>query len=413
MSEAPEALQSGRETSFEELENTDWDVCVIGNGVSSLWASHWLWSLKKNVLWITSEEPYSPERALLQHGWMWGADARKSDLLTNTLKGFQTDEAAPEFETAYFDAKSSKRFRRWGEVKQNWGEPEKNYFEHEPFRPKADQSLRDLWYWHARLHQFHDSGTSYGPKLFSLFQDPRFVRLQNWPLIEIKTSDSKVSSVVLSGLKPDRFFEIKAKNFILGDFDEPLSSFIKEKADAERLSMALKGRMFRPGFGLKLWHHDLSSALNQVVALPLVVNPSGKSHSAHIVGRFVSGPEGLQSYWISLLSDEEVEDNNEILKKIKLAKRAIDRSLPGFIESIKKESVTFEPRMRATVSAKKAVHEVLGAHLLTDYFGLEIALDTAFDVFGIQQPAPAKEIRPEESRPESSKEELWEAPPAE
>lgn len=403
-------MSQDRQEHFEELEKTEWDCCVIGNGVSSLWASHWLWSSKKNVLWITSEEPYSSERALLQHGWMWGADPKKSLLLTQTLHGFQSDSDLPAYETAYFDAKSSKRFRRWGESKQVWGEQEKNYFEHEPLKPSAEQNLNDLWFWHKRLHQFHDPGASYGPKLFSLFQDPRFVRLQNWPVLEIKTQEKKVSSVVLSGLKPDRSFEIKAKKFYLGDYDESLSGLIKDSTDAESLSHALKGRMYRPGFGLKLWHRELSNALNQTVAFPLVVNPSEKSAWSHVVGRFVSGPEGLQSYWISFLNDEEVEDNNEILKKIKLAKRAIDRSLPGFADSIKREAVTFEPRMRATVSSKKIMHHVLGAHLLTDHYGLEMALDNMLDIFGDEKIVTEKTKSLE---PVVQKEELWEASPAE
>ncbi len=89
-----------------------------------------------------------------------------------------------------------------------------------------------------------------------------------------------------------------------------------------------------------------------------VIASAEKQDRSHVVGRFFKNPltQELESYWISLLSDDQVEDNNEILKKIKQAKRAIERALPGFVESIVSESVGFEPRLfvrSKTGTAKK------------------------------------------------------------
>jgi hypothetical protein len=369
---------------FEALTQTRWDCCVIGKGISSLWFSHRFWSQKKNVLWITSDEPYSSERALLQHAWLWGAGEHTANQLTAALRGFSSEAALPAFETAVFDARASKRFRRWSEVKKNWGEHEKDFFSQEPF-DGPENSVRgthDLWAWQNRLHQFHDSGASHGPKLLSLFHEPKFVRLQSWPVLELKTDAGKLCSVVLSGLKMDHSFEISAEHFILGDSDDSMAAWIKNSQDQELLSMALKGRIYRPGVGIKLWHSDLPTAVSQTLVVPLVANPSDKNSVSHVVGRFVSTDAGMQSHWISFLSDEDVEDNNEILKKIKLCKRALDRCLPGFMNSIQKESVSFEPRMRAELPKKRPVREVLGATLVTDSFGMSFAVRDFLEFFG-------------------------------
>ena len=113
------------------------------------------------------------------------------------------------------------------------------------------------------------------------------------------------------------------------------------------------------------------------MTLPLVVNPE-KDEGAHVVGRFTRAqPEvaALESLWIGFLSDEELEDNNEILKRIKQAKRAVERAVPGFMASITREAVTFEPRMRAADLVRNRKSEVLGAALLSDHYGPGAAVD--------------------------------------
>jgi hypothetical protein len=366
-----------------DLRDTQWDCCVIGNGVSALWLAHWLWSTKKSVLWIGSEEPYSPERAMLQHGWLWGMGAEQARGLVHELQGFGENEGTVEpFEAIYYDARSSRRFRRFGEVKHEWGAHEREFLgeiEKLSAAGATETPPVDLWRWHSRLHAFHDTGANKGPSKIELFSEPRFARATGWPVLELKTEGGKLSSVVLAGLKPKDSVEIRATKFYLGDFDEYLPGLVKETKASDELSAALKGRSFRAGFGLRLWHSALPNAPTQTVVIPLVVSPE-KDQGAHVVGRVFTREQGTESLWVGLLTDEEVEDNNEILKKIKQAKRAIERAIPSFAESIQREAVTFEPRMRALSLVKSRRQAALGATLFSDNFGPE----TAANVFGVR-----------------------------
>lgn len=375
-----------------DLSNTKWDCCLVGNGAAALWMSHWLWSNKKSVLWITTEEPYSSERALLQHGWLWGLKPEHAALLRENLRGFGVthDEALAGsgldpavFEVIYYDARSSKRFRRFGDAKQEFGAHEKEYFTAlgesvAKGGPDSPESYVDFWNWHAKLHRFHDQGPAHGPTKVELFSEPRFVRLQNWPILELKTTAGKLSGVVLAGRGS---FEITATEFYLADFDEPLQTLVKNHDDSEQLAAALKGKTFRAGFGLRLAHKpEFLSYPSQTAVVPLVVNPE-KDQGSHVVGRFFKREEGVESFWMGFLTDEELEDNNEILKKIKQAKRAIDRAIAGFSESIARETVSFEPRLRALDLVKTRRSRVLGANLLSDHYGPEAAAESVKHIF--------------------------------
>jgi hypothetical protein len=129
---------------------------------------------------------------------------------------------------------------------------------------------------------------------------------------------------------------------------------------------------------LHFWHKPGFNPLENTTAIiPLLVNPGENSRKSHVAGRFRAYTNGSQSFWIGFLADEEVEDNNEVLRKIKLAKRAIDRALPGFTDSIEKESICFEPRMIKNGPAHQKAHQepVLGAQLITDCNGLQAVVD--------------------------------------
>ena len=363
------------------LESVVWDHCIVGNGVSALWLAHYYWSQKRTVLWITSDEPYNSERAFLQHGWLWQVSRENAAWLKENLSGFSTDQD-PLFTLKSFDARASQRkFRNWGEHTPDMGSHEENHFNRvaEEVSVDAENSFLDFWSWHQKLHQFHDLKVSQTPATIELFSEPRFVRLQGWPVVELKTENSKITSVVLagvlSGTKKKQKVEVKANHFTLGDFDEVLSSLIVNTDDAQVLSDALKGRAYRAGFGLHLWHKNSeviqNQPLNELLFIPLVLNPSEKNEPSHVVGRFFKNGENseIQSIWIGFLTDAELEDNNEILKKIKHSKRAIDRTISGFANSILKEAVTFEPRMSARHLKKKTRTEALGASLISDTFG--------------------------------------------
>ena len=360
-----------------------WDFCIIGNGVAALWMAHHAWRTKRSVLWIGSDDAYTSARSLCSHAWHWGL----SESTANAFRELMSlEKETPNFELAYYDARSSKRFRSLSEVKLEWGEHEVAYFE----SLLPTEPAMDLWSWNNQIQGFHStSELPSGPSTVELFSDPVFVRLHRWPVQAMETKDGRLMRVAIGGgdLEP---VWVSASRFVLTDYDENFASLVQDSNDAEVLAGASKGRTIRPGFGLRLRHKNYSNPLSQTVIIPLTVSPE-KGKASHVVGRFVEGAQGLESVWFGFLTDEEVEDNNEILKKIKHAKRAIDRALPGFLDSIEREAVTFEPRMFAKEFARdsgrskeilsgkakqgssenSAAKPVLGAWLLSDQFGLE------------------------------------------
>jgi hypothetical protein len=86
------------------------------------------------------------------------------------------------------------------------------------------------------------------------------------------------------------------------------------------------------------------------------------------------------------------------LKKIKQTKRAVDRAIVGFSESVVSESVHFEMKMTAQglgahAKGAKKIHSrfnrALSAILISDYLGLENlteGLFTFFDDFSSHDP---------------------------
>lgn len=357
------------------LNQTEWDFCVIGNGVAALWAAHHAWASKRSVLWIGDDDAFSPARALCSHAWLWGLSAEDASSLREILP-FDL-EAATSYETVYFDARASKRLRPLSEVKLEWGEHEKAYFQ-----AINENASVDLWNLQAQLYSFHASREwPQTPSTIEAFSEPRFVRLHRWPVQFIETNEGCIRRVGIGSVGEEPLW-VTARQFVFTDSDTNFGSLLSNEAESSVFSGVQKGRSSRPGFGLSLRHKNLENILSQTVVVPLTVNPE-KGKASHVIGRFTTTPRGIESHWAGFLTDEEVEDNNEILKKIKQAKRAIDRALPGFSESIEREAVTFEPRMHS-VSSKNlsgsskhdsqgtsAAKQALGAWILSDQFGLE------------------------------------------
>ena len=324
------------------------DACIFGNGAAALWSAQWLTRQGLSVAWVASENPRASENTLLQHAWLGAVSDQSAHFLENEL-GF-TPSAL--FDAAYFDAKSSKRLRRLNEVKPEYGAHEKDFFENYAF-----SNTMDLWNFSIE--------TPNGVEMFFT---------QNNPVLEIKTSDQNVSAVVLAAR--EEAIEIQATNFFFADFEDSFASLIKNEEDAKIMSTAMKGKEYLSGFGLHFWHGELTTRVEQTVILPLIGNPSKKEDVSHLAGSF----RGDESFWVGFVTADELEDNNEILRKIKLAKRAIERVLVGFNDSIQREAVTFEMRMFATEAqskgkAKKRQWKALGAYLLSDYFGADTAIE--------------------------------------
>ncbi len=342
-----------------------WDACIVGNGISSLWLFTLLSNRGLKTLWASSEAPCDSCRAFLQRGWLWNVSAEAACAIAAQLR---SGTGFLPFESAYYDAKTSKRIRRLGEIRHEWGNHEAAYFE-ALMAANSSGSQLDLW---------NLNGGAAVTARDSL-------RLEGWPVTEIRTTqkegEQKVDAVVLTSVPDGDVHPIHADQFFFGDYEVFLPSLVSEKSDAEVLASALKGKASSAGFGLHLIHKPLDAALQQTLIVPLVANPSDKSTLSHLAGRFLpSGAARLESFWIGFLSSEEVEDNNEILKKIKLAKRAVDRAIPGFAASVVKESVTFEPRMFAVDLLKARKNAALGAKLFTDQFGPEAAIRRLLEI---------------------------------
>lgn len=335
-----------------------WDACVIGNGVSALFFAHKLFMEGKSVVWISKDQPSNAAHSLTTHAWLGGASASAVAFASDALA---VDVQALPFDCVYFDAKSSKRLRRFNELKHEWGPHEEDFFNHLT-KQCADESekMSDLWSLLNRLQ--------------ALPQSENFAFVDSRQIVELKTSDGKISGVIISSQSSQEHaseITIEAAKFYLGDTEDSLAGFIRNESDAQSLANTLKGKDASVGFGLKFTHGPLSGSVSQAVVVPMLVNPTDKKSTSHLAGRFIENEQGLTSYWIGFVNNEELEDNNEILKKIKASKRAIDRAFPGFSESILKESVTFELKMFAVDTLKKRKWQSLGAELFTDKFGAE------------------------------------------
>lgn len=363
-----------------ELSSRHWDACVVGDGASALWTAHGLHASGKSVLWITNEEPGSVARLLAKHGWIWNMPPAAATELRSLLGiegGF--DEPAP-FEAVYYDAKSSKRFKALKNAKVDWGDHEVPWLpslfedaggENAPVDATAAHRL--IWRRYAALEGVTacDAGTP--SALFEVSAEPAFVIARSFLVIGLKSEEGRVSAIELATTGSKKTFELKADAFVLGDRGV-------EHLPEEAHKAAVKGRSYRAGFSLEFRHKAGCPILEQTAIVPLVVNPSKKGLGSHVVGRFIEGEGDIESAWFGLLTDEELEDNNEILKKIKSAKKAIDRALPGFLASIEHESFTFEPQMCARDLVKKRPGRVLEAALVTDLLGPAAAVKRVREV---------------------------------
>ncbi len=113
---------------------------------------------------------------------------------------------------------------------------------------------------------------------------------------------------------------------------------------------------------------------------------AGEEIERNVWGYFMTG--GRKSLWSVLLSEDETENNHEILKKLRKMKQALDRMFQGpewlpqgkssFISTIMDEQVRFieEALFLKTEPPKEPIlsKEILGVAFLTDAFGPATAL---------------------------------------
>lgn len=363
-----------------------WDYCLIGNGVSALWALALLKKQGRSVLWVTSDSPMTASRAVMKSGWLWTLDQEKAQKLVELVLS-----ESPTFDGVkplYFDARSSKRYRNVDGAKIDWGRHEVSTLESLITHVNQASSAVDISPIHSLILSelgIELSEESTGP-LRVLSESPRIVQAQSSLLVEMKiTSGAKpqVDSLEFAlGAKPGSPAEkmsVKADHFILGDFEDHFSTLVTDKDQAALLAAPWRGRALLPGFGLKFEHQAPvdgdTSWLETLQLIPLIANPAKKGAGSHIVGRFWKESRGEATYWESswfgFLTEEELEDNNEILKKMKASRRVLERTIPGFEGSVISETMSFEPQMCAIGDISKRTKLALGALVISDAYGAE------------------------------------------
>ncbi len=383
----------------EQLQSTSWDVCVVGDGAAALWTAHAMHLKGKSVLWVTNDELSSAPRMLAKHAWCGAlAKAATSDLISlldsaeeavaeateetaaeNTTEE-TTEPAFPPFQAFYFDAKASKRFKPIAQSKPDWGTHELPWLTH-ILTPSHDAI--DFMSWQNELTSRYRVGTATAEgTLYQIATEPTpFYIVRGLLVIGLQAAQDKITAIDVALPGDKATFAVKAGQFVLAEIGgESYAELAANTSASELLKSAQKGKSYRAGFSLHFKHSHLPSAIvGGALVVPLVAHPSKKGAGSHVVGRFFesdSDPSVMESVWFGLVDDEEVADNNEILKKMKAAKRVIDKTLPGFLDSVQFESMQFEPQMVAVDLIKKRPNQVLNALIVTDDLGSDAALKT-------------------------------------
>ncbi len=125
--------------------------------------------------------------------------------------------------------------------------------------------------------------------------------------------------------------------------------------------------------------------LNQAIETGLVIplnRDAGDAFDRDALGYFL---EPLKSVWTVFLRPEEIEENHEIMKKLRKMKQALNRAFDGpdflpagtkeFTDTVQSEQVHFEEAFIAVEGSFKESKANRDFVLLTDAFGLTAALE--------------------------------------
>lgn len=114
-----------------------------------------------------------------------------------------------------------------------------------------------------------------------------------------------------------------------------------------------------PGVVLEFAHNSRVSDFTETLVLPLPM-AEGEEERRYVIGAFVSNrdaslaPEGKQvSSWIFQVPETVAEDNHEMMKRIRSARRTIEKCFPGFEKSIRFERVQVLPHTVTPAKKKK------------------------------------------------------------
>jgi len=188
----------------------------------------------------------------------------------------------------------------------------------------------------------------------------------NSPLTELKIQDGKAVSATIGADQEIIFKEClwAADYKVLCDV---MSGDELPKAGADRTAWIHRfvASSPSPGVILEFAHGESVSEFTETLALPLPPandKEKKKSKRRYVIGAFLGNrdsslaPEGKQvSSWIFPLTEEEWDDNHEILKRIRAARRTIERCFPGFENSIVFDRVQVLPHTVTPLRGKKKV----------------------------------------------------------
>lgn len=142
-----------------------------------------------------------------------------------------------------------------------------------------------------------------------------------------------------------------------------------------------------------VFHH--SKALKQNFANGLMIpmnRDSGEKFDRDVLGYFA---EPNRSIWTVFLEADEIEENHEIMKKLRKMKQALNKAFDSpeflpenckdFLSTIEKEQVRFEPGYLVTEGEFKTSAANADYVLLNDSFGLTHALEQIATRFDLQK----------------------------
>ncbi|MCO5142882.1 MAG: NAD(P)-binding protein [Oligoflexia bacterium] len=125
---------------------------------------------------------------------------------------------------------------------------------------------------------------------------------------------------------------------------------------------------YSPGVVLEFAHKNNLSDISETILIPL--GASSKEERKHLIGSFPSNrdsqiaPEGRGfSTWLLPLTEAEWQDNHETMKKIRLAKRLLEKAFPGFIETILFERVLVLENTYSCPNKKKSTWQPMTENL--------------------------------------------------
>lgn len=142
-----------------------------------------------------------------------------------------------------------------------------------------------------------------------------------------------------------------------------------------------------------VFHHSV--ALRQSVETGIVIpmnRDAGETFDRDAMGYFM---EPNKSVWTVFMQMEEVEDNHEIMKKLRKMKQSLNKAFDSpeflpeghkeFMSTVEREQVRFEEGCLVTEGSFKKSTSNQDFVLLTDAFGTTAALEAVATHFGIEE----------------------------